>query len=130
VQLAARSRVAPRSCTFFINMVEGTGTCPLMVALLYCGATAVLAARPAADTMEVVLATRCGPRVPVLSLEHVPKPESASLLPTQVLVQVAASSVNPVDWKILGCGAHFPTRTGWDLAGTVAAVGSGCKRLS
>ena len=64
-----------------------------------------------------------------MSLEHVPKPEAKALLPTQVLVQVAASSVNPVDWKILGCGAKFPTRTGWDLAGTVAAVGSSCKRI-
>ena len=68
-------------------------------------------------------------QVPVLSMEHVPKPVAGTLLPTQVLVQMVASSVNPVDWKILGCGADFPTRTGWDVAGIVAAVGSGCQRL-
>jgi len=72
------------------------------------------------------------------------------------LVRANASSVNPVDWKILECGdgggggggggeppatggsggvtgealpTSFPSPTGWDLAGTVVAVGPGCTRL-
>ena len=61
-------------------------------------------------TMKAIMATHCGPKVPTLALENLPKPEASALLPTEVLVEVAASSVNPVDWKILGCGTKFPTR--------------------
>ena len=53
----------------------------------------------------------------------------------QVLIAAQASSVNPVDWKILESGdlstlLSFPHVLGFDVAGTVAAVGAGCKRLS
>lgn len=56
----------------------------------------------------------------------VPTPSS-----TEVLIGVRASSVNPVDWKILsgGFGARFPHVLGFDVAGVVVAVGSGCRRL-
>ena len=42
----------------------------------------------------------------------------------QVLIQVAASSVNPVDWKIIETGGgfgvfRFPHTIGFDIAGTV-----------
>jgi len=49
--------------------------------------------------------------------------------PDSVLIEVAASSVNPVDWKIVAGnlqGAiphHLPIIPGWDVAGTVQAVG-------
>jgi NADPH:quinone reductase-like Zn-dependent oxidoreductase len=49
--------------------------------------------------------------------------------PDTVLVEVAAASVNPVDWKVVAGylqGAfphHLPLVPGWDVAGTVAAVG-------
>jgi NADPH:quinone reductase-like Zn-dependent oxidoreductase len=99
---------------------------PWMLVLLF---VQVAAAAAGATDMEAIVATRCGPKLPVLALESVPKPEASSLQPTQVMVEVVASSVNPVDWKILGCGTQFPTRTGWDLAGRVVAVGSGCQRL-
>jgi len=53
----------------------------------------------------------------------------------QVLIRVAASSVNPIDWKvmsmsILSAATLFgPKVMGFDVAGTIAAVGPGCSRL-
>lgn len=46
----------------------------------------------------------------------------------EVLIEVMHSSVNPVDWKILagGLGLGFPHVLGFDVAGTVAAIGTGC----
>jgi len=53
----------------------------------------------------------------------------------QVLIRVAASSVNPVDWKIMGSSIltaltlFGPKVMGFDVAGTVEAAGPGCSRL-
>jgi len=53
----------------------------------------------------------------------------------QVLIRVAASSVNPVDWKIMSMSVlnvltlFGPKVMGFDVAGTIEAVGSGCSRL-
>ncbi len=54
--------------------------------------------------------------------------------PGQVLVQIAASAVNPLDTKIrAGNAAHarhpLPAVLGMDLAGTVRAVGAGVERF-
>jgi NADPH:quinone reductase-like Zn-dependent oxidoreductase len=56
--------------------------------------------------------------------------------PSQLLVQVAATSINPIDWK-RASGAYrllmpvqFPSIPGYDIAGTVAAVGSGVPGFS
>ena len=55
-----------------------------------------------------------------------PEPEAGD-----VLIEIAYTSVNPVDWKIRegmleGLFPHaFPLIPGWDAAGTVAAVGDG-----
>ena len=54
--------------------------------------------------------------------------------PGQVLVQIAASGVNPLDTKIrAGKAAHakhpFPAVLGMDLAGVVRAVGAGVERF-
>jgi NADPH:quinone reductase-like Zn-dependent oxidoreductase len=49
--------------------------------------------------------------------------------PDSLLVEVAAAGINPVDWKIVAGylqGAfphHLPMIPGWDVAGTVTAVG-------
>jgi len=49
--------------------------------------------------------------------------------PDSLLVEVAAAGINPVDWKIVAGhlqGAfphHLPLVPGWDVAGTVRAVG-------
>ena len=78
-------------------------------------------AAPEGDWSHVAL----NPQAPV------PKPSAS-----QVLIKVTASSVNPVDWKIVESGKgslaflmHFPHTLGFDVAGTVAAVGKSCKRL-
>ncbi|MFP3964885.1 NADP-dependent oxidoreductase [Actinomadura fulvescens] len=49
--------------------------------------------------------------------------------PSQVLIEVRAAGVNPVDWKIMTGGldammdAVFPVIPGWDVAGVVRALG-------
>ncbi len=56
--------------------------------------------------------------------------------PDSVLIEVAAASVNPVDWKIVAGylqGAiphHLPMVPGWDVAGTVLAVGPAVREVS
>lgn len=67
----------------------------------------------------------------VLALEEAADPEP---LPTEVQVRVAAAGVNPVDCKTrAGSGmakvVGLPWTPGWDLAGTVAAVGAGVTRF-
>ncbi|GAA1589646.1 NADP-dependent oxidoreductase [Actinomadura kijaniata] len=57
---------------------------------------------------------------------EVPDPR---LGPGQVLIEVRAAGVNPVDWKIMAGGldammdAVFPVIPGWDVAGVVRAAG-------
>jgi NADPH:quinone reductase-like Zn-dependent oxidoreductase len=66
----------------------------------------------------------------VLELVDVPRPEPG---PTEVLVRVAAAGVNPVDWKTRARGAFLrepPFTVGWDVAGTVEAVGLGVTRFA
>jgi NADPH:quinone reductase-like Zn-dependent oxidoreductase len=61
----------------------------------------------------------------VLVVEEVERPEAG---PTEVLVRVAAAGVNPVDWKVRRGGGFLgdpPFTVGWDVAGTVEAVGPG-----
>jgi NADPH:quinone reductase-like Zn-dependent oxidoreductase len=66
----------------------------------------------------------------VLELTDLPKPEPA---PTEVLVRVAAAGVNPVDWKVRlrgGLLGEPPFTVGWDVAGTVEALGGGVTRFA
>src|SRR4051794_19440071 len=70
-----------------------------------------------------------------LHLETVPRPEPGA---GEVLVAVAAAGINPVDyktregWGVAGSlGDHpFPLILGWDVAGTVAEVGTGVRDLA
>ncbi|MFJ8433869.1 NADP-dependent oxidoreductase [Kitasatospora sp. NPDC094019] len=61
-----------------------------------------------------------------LEYGEVPDPKVG---PGQVLIQVRAASVNPVDWKVMAGGldgmmdAVFPVVPGWDVAGVVARTG-------
>jgi NADPH:quinone reductase-like Zn-dependent oxidoreductase len=52
--------------------------------------------------------------------------------PTQVLVEVKASGINPVDWKVRRNGYWFtpPLTPGWDISGVVAATGPGVTRFA
>ncbi|MEA2292339.1 MAG: hypothetical protein QOF17_1373 [Solirubrobacteraceae bacterium] len=69
----------------------------------------------------------------VLEIGRAPVPEP---LPTEIRVRVAAAGVNPVDWKTRagsGMAAVFgppPFTVGWDVAGTVDAVGPGVTRFA
>ncbi|MHA6784222.1 NADP-dependent oxidoreductase [Pseudonocardia saturnea] len=72
-----------------------------------------------------------GPEVLELGTAPVPEP-----LPTEIRVRVAAAGVNPVDWKTrsgAGMAAVLgppPFTVGWDVAGTVDAVGPGVTRFT
>lgn len=67
-----------------------------------------------------------------LRYEDVPTPEPKD---NEVLVKVAATSVNPVDWKIRSGGAKdrfpvtFPTILGRDVSGTIAKTGASVRNL-
>eukprot|EP00945_MAST-04E_sp_MAST-4E-sp1_P008507 g8507.t1 len=57
---------------------------------------------------------------------EVPEPKGG-----EVLLEMHASSVNPVDWKVLAGfpGLKFPHTLGFDAAGVVKKTGPSCKRL-
>lgn len=69
----------------------------------------------------------------VLIVQEMPRP---TVKPDQVLVEVRASSVNPIDWKIrsgslkLLMGSRFPMILGYDVSGQVVEVGSAIKRFN
>jgi NADPH:quinone reductase-like Zn-dependent oxidoreductase len=72
-----------------------------------------------------------GPHVLELGEAEIPEP-----LPTEIRVRVGAAGVNPVDWKTrAGAGMAAvlgppPFTVGWDVAGTVDAVGRGVTRFA
>ncbi len=84
-------------------------------------------------TMDAMVASKAMPKGDLSALglrrdAKVPTPRHG-----QVLIQVRASSVNPVDWKIIETGGgfgvfRFPHVIGFDLAGTVVAC-PGCRRV-
>ena len=75
--------------------------------------------------------TTGGPEVLRIGSAPVPEP-----LPTEIRVRVAAAGVNPVDWKTRAGGGMAavlgppPFTVGWDVAGTVDAVGPGVTRFT
>jgi NADPH:quinone reductase-like Zn-dependent oxidoreductase len=79
----------------------------------------------------IVMREHGGPDV--LELREVARPEPA---PTEVLVRVAAAGINPVDWKVREepwlpeLMGEPPLILGWDVAGTVEAVGYGVTRFA
>jgi NADPH:quinone reductase-like Zn-dependent oxidoreductase len=72
-----------------------------------------------------------GPEVLELGEAEIPEP-----MPTEIRVRVGAAGVNPVDWKTrAGAGMAAvigppPFTVGWDVAGTVDAVGPGVTRFA
>ncbi|HEY8074650.1 MAG TPA: NAD(P)-dependent alcohol dehydrogenase [Labilithrix sp.] len=83
-------------------------------------------------TMKAILIKKYG-GPEVLEIAELPEPKPA---PNEVIVKVAATSVNPVDWLVRDGGAKsfvkvtFPVILGCDLAGTVVEVGADVKRLA
>jgi NADPH:quinone reductase-like Zn-dependent oxidoreductase len=79
----------------------------------------------------IVMREHGGPDV--LELQETGCPEPA---PTEVLVRVAAAGINPVDWKVReepwlpDLMGEPPLILGWDVAGTVEAVGYGVTRYA
>ncbi|MFD5633998.1 NADP-dependent oxidoreductase [Streptomyces sp. NPDC127077] len=77
--------------------------------------------------MRKVMQNRLGgPDVLEVVDAEVPEPG-----PTEVLVEVKAAGVNPVDWKMRTAGGlgDPPFSVGWDVSGVVAAVGAGVTRF-
>lgn len=76
--------------------------------------------------MQAIVIQRYGPPS-VLTTVEIDRPQPRS---DEVLVQVHASSVNPVDWKVRAGGMKlllrqpFPLRLGCDFAGIITEVGS------
>ncbi|MFI9081450.1 NADP-dependent oxidoreductase [Streptomyces sioyaensis] len=80
-------------------------------------------------TMRAIRQERLG-GPEVLELVSMPRPEPRA---TEVLVRVVAAGVNPIDWKTRRAGGEIgqpPFTVGWDVAGTVEAVGSGVTRFA
>ncbi|WP_341737837.1 NAD(P)-dependent alcohol dehydrogenase [Microcoleus sp. CAWBG640] len=81
--------------------------------------------------MQAVVFDRYGD-IEVLQYREVEQP---TIKPDQLLVQVRASSVNPVDWKIrqghlqLLSGFNFPRIVGSDISGVVVQVGQDVTRF-
>jgi NADPH:quinone reductase-like Zn-dependent oxidoreductase len=77
--------------------------------------------------MQAAVIDRYGPSS-VLSLRDVPRPSPG---PGQLLLEIHATSVNPIDWKIRDglmaarYGTTFPLILGFDASGVVAECGAG-----
>jgi len=79
--------------------------------------------------MRAVLMTAVG-GPEVLELRDLPEPEIAG--EHDVLVQLRAAGINPVDYKLRSngtIGGSLPAILGWDGAGVVAGVGSAVSRV-
>ncbi|MBB5481568.1 NADP-dependent oxidoreductase [Micromonospora parathelypteridis] len=66
----------------------------------------------------------------VLRLIEADRPEPG---PTEVLVEVRAAGVNPVDWKVRAHGGILgppPFTVGWEISGVVSALGPGVTRFA
>jgi NADPH:quinone reductase-like Zn-dependent oxidoreductase len=94
-------------------------------------------ALPAQTTLMKAVVHRCYGGPDVVRLEDVSKPTAAD---NEILVQVHAASVNPLDWHYLrgtpyvlrldeGFGTPENPRLGVDFAGTVEAVGKSVTRF-
>lgn len=83
------------------------------IALLGSAHSVSLAAAPA--TMQAIIL-----QDGKLQLQTVSRPAPG---PREVLVQVRAAGVNPADWKRAARPSSTPVTPGWDIAGTIVALG-------
>lgn len=66
----------------------------------------------------------------MLRLTEVDQPEPG---PTEILVEVHAAGINPVDWKVRRAGGYLgspPFTIGWDVSGVVVGLGGGVTRFN
>lgn len=87
-------------------------------------------AHPDGKTMKAIVFAKHGKHQDVLALTDVPLP--SGITENQVMIKVAAASINPIDkmrvegdLKALRPEAVSPTVLGYDAAGVIDAVGSG-----
>jgi NADPH:quinone reductase-like Zn-dependent oxidoreductase len=121
-----------------VGAVLVVGISALMIALSYdtpCPQAPALAA--GVESMNAITRRCYGPPGKVLALEKVAKPKPTD---HQVLIKVHAASVNPYEWHGItgkpyvmrlstGVGAPDRVRVGYDMAGTIEAVGAKVTRF-
>jgi len=92
-------------------------------------ATAALGIAATPTTMRGVMVTDAAPEGDFSNVKFIndlPVPTPAA---GEVLIKIAASSINPVDWKMMENPGNWPGVPGFDVAGVIEAVGEGCTRL-
>lgn len=112
--------------------MDGRGFLAQAAGRVWCGTAVALtiADRKGSDSMKAVQLYGYG-GVDQLRYEDVADPEPGS---DEVLVKVAATSVNPIDWKVRRgdlrsrLALQFPVILGRDVAGTVVRTGSNVTR--
>lgn len=111
-----------------------TGIAALLITLSHespCPAAPPLAT--GTDSMRAITQRCYGSPGQVLALERIEKPKPAA---GKILIRIHAASVNPYEWHMVtgkpyivrlstGFGAPHNLRVGYDMAGTVEAVGEG-----
>jgi NADPH:quinone reductase-like Zn-dependent oxidoreductase len=114
------------------------GLAALLVALSHespCPGAPTLAA--GVESMQAITHRCYGAPGTTLALERVAKPSAGD---GEVLIRIHAASVNPYEWHTVtgkpyfmrlgsGLGAPKGFRVGYDMAGTIAAVGAGVTRF-
>jgi NADPH:quinone reductase-like Zn-dependent oxidoreductase len=121
-----------------LGAVIVVGISALMITLAHespCPQAPALAA--GTESMRAITRRCYGPPGKVLALERIAKPKPAA---DQILIKVRAASVNPAEWHTVtgkpyvmrlstGIGAPQGIRVGYDMAGTVEAVGENVTRF-
>jgi NADPH:quinone reductase-like Zn-dependent oxidoreductase len=121
-----------------VGAVLLVGTAALMITLSHesaCPHVPALAA--GAESMRAITQRCYGAPGAVLALERIAKPKPSA---GEVLIRIHAASVNPYEWHTItgkpyfmrlgrGLGAPKGMRIGYDMAGTINAVGPGVTRF-
>ena len=127
-----------RKILYGVAAVIVVGIAALMMTLSYespCPQAPPLAA--GAESMRAITRRCYGAPGKVLALERIAKPKPGD---RQVLIKVNAASVNPYEWHMItgkpyflrldsGLGAPERVRVGYDMAGTIEAIGAGVTRF-
>jgi NADPH:quinone reductase-like Zn-dependent oxidoreductase len=121
-----------------ISEVLAVGIAASMIALSHESACPRPAGAAAGEDSMRAITRRCyGPPGTVLALERIARPKPGA---GEVLIRIHAASVNPYEWHMVtgkpyfmrlgtGLGAPERVRVGYDMAGTIAAIGAGVTRF-